>query len=697
MQGLWSRTARLPSASCKCVACLRTAANEIAARPAATANGGRGLRVGNAVTALYSSIFAGAAIADAIVKRKRLQEWNDKIAAVKEEVDELIYEERRILEVLSTRKPSHTLRSRLYDTFSRSVLATTTNSFRGRPHPRLMVAGVGQTQGNLTQRFISTHTGLGNRDANFTDVSRGVDGASDVQEALGGHWEEELGDDAIENDDSDLPIKRPEPDFIWEQESIVRTKAIQKLAVQQLVYRLILRSSVIHDYGGEPVNYNLDESMEQSSPNVMLSRLRAIRRRLYSLKYIRAANYDDLMQNIGIEEFDEQRRELREKHDIRLNRDIEQYLQGKMHIQELLFAVADNLLSCSEPDRTSIFTALIFAFSKTHQNDLVDTLLQCLIPNMFHISTPLIITTLAHFRKTKNLKDFDQYLQMLRGEGGYTPNLRTLWSEMTINGIRITVPPLNTYNPVIITSLVTASLRFDQPEQAAAYLQVARSQGFMENFDTLSAYLRFYSARRDIQNGLSTMLTALEFLTASTSLEERRVTRLILYMIDFCNNCNQEDLAVTLIHAAVRSGIDCHVGYRKGRFLSSTFQKWKTAQDHYKLRDQEQPLPEKCAGFASVALPKILHLRDSYRATPPRDLNESYSKVKFNRRNDTPQKTQYQMQNTSSRTPEPQEEMSDLLRELKLVQARIKRLCPTDPPLQTLHGEDHRESASSSS
>jgi hypothetical protein len=314
---------------------------------------------------------------------------------------------------------------------------------------------------------------------------------------------------------------------------------------------------------------------------------------------------------------------------------------------------------------------------------------------MFHISTPLIITTLAHFRKTKNLKDFDQYLQMLRGQGGYTPNLRTLWSEMTINGIRITVPPLNSYNPVMITSLVTASLRFDQPEKAAAYLQVARSQGFMDNFDTLSAYLRFYSTRRDLQNGLSTILTALEFLTASTSLEERRVTRLILYMIDFCNNCNQEDLAVTLIHAALRSGIDCNVGYRKGRFLSSTFQKWRTAQEHYKLRDQEQPLPEKCAGFAAMVLPMILHLRETYRAIPPRDLNESYSKVKFNKRNETPQKPQHQRQNGSSSTPEPQEEMSDLLRELKLVQARIKRLCPSDP-LQASHGEDRRESASAS-
>jgi hypothetical protein len=655
------------------------------------------LRVGNAVTALYSSIFAGAAIADAKAKRKRLDEWTDKIAAVKEEVDELIDEERRILEVLSARNPSHTLRSRLYDTFSRSAPVTSTNSFHGRPHPRLLGARAGHTQGNLAQRFISTNTGLTNGDIKSTDVSHAA-GEASVQEALGEHLEEELGEDDNEGGDlkysEDLPIKRPEPDFTWEQESIVRTKAIQKLALQQLVYRLILRSSVIHDYGGEPVNYNLDESMEQP-PNVMLIRLRAIRRRLYSLKYHRAANYDDLMQNIGIEEFDEQRRELREKHDIRMNRDIEQYLQGKMHIQELLFAVADNFLSCSEPDRTSIFTALIFAFSKTHQNDLVDTLLHCLIPNMFHISTPLIITTLAHFRKTKNLKDFDQYLQMLRGQGGYTPNLRTLWSEMTINGIRITVPPLNSYNPVMITSLVTASLRFDQPEKAAAYLQVARSQGFMDNFDTLSAYLRFYSTRRDLQNGLSTILTALEFLTASTSLEERRVTRLILYMIDFCNNCNQEDLAVTLIHAALRSGIDCNVGYRKGRFLSSTFQKWRTAQEHYKLRDQEQPLPEKCAGFAAMVLPMILHLRETYRAIPPRDLNESYSKVKFNKRNETPQKPQHQRQNGSSSTPEPQEEMSDLLRELKLVQARIKRLCPSDP-LQASHGEDRRESASAS-
>jgi hypothetical protein len=75
----------------------------------------------------------------------------------------------------------------------------------------------GQTQGNIVQRFYSTRTSLGNENAKSTNISHAEREASDVEEALGERLQEELGDNN-EGDDleySDLPIQRPEPDFIW--------------------------------------------------------------------------------------------------------------------------------------------------------------------------------------------------------------------------------------------------------------------------------------------------------------------------------------------------------------------------------------------------------------------------------------------------------------------------------------------------
>ncbi|KAH8705132.1 hypothetical protein BGW36DRAFT_284416 [Talaromyces proteolyticus] len=701
MQGLWSRTARLPSSSCKCVACLRTAANEIASRPATTAGAGRrSLRVGNALTALYSSIFAGAAIADAKAKQKRRQEWADKIAAVKEEVDELIDEERRILEVLSARNALQNTQTRLFSAFAR--FGSSDRVKRTRESPLLSsqthVGGETGVEGILAKRYLSTGAHSQNGLAELRNAHIELSEVEEIEDRIVGE-ETVDGDFEIEEELADLDqlIQRPEPDFIWEQASITRIKAIQKVAVQQLVYRLLLRPSIVHDYSGQPVNYYRDESLDRP-PSVLLSRLQTLRRRLYSLKYVQASNYDDLMQNIGIEELDAARRNAREKYDHLLKRDIKLYLQGRMQIQELLLKVADNMTSCEEPDRSSAFTMLISAFSKTHQNDLVDIVLKCLIPNLFHFSTPLIITIISHFRKTKNLKDFDQFLQMLRGEGGYSVNLRTTWRKKTVNSIEISIPPLSTFNPVILTSLIMTALRFDQPEKAEAYLHVARSQGFVDNFDTLSSYLRFYAIRRDLKNGFSTLLRALDFLTSSTDLEEKRIARLILYMTDFCERCGQEDLSSALIHAAVRSGFDCRTAHRPADsgYLLFIYEKWAKVQENFQVKDQEQLPPEKCAIFVALTEQKVTQLHENHHDNTrefQREYREAYSKVDLMRRGQPKSQTREQSQTVLPSSFDTREELSNLRRELDLIYSRIEKLSPSD----SLHLQDEQERMRASS
>jgi hypothetical protein len=626
MQGLWSRaTARLPS-SCRCNACLRTYVHGVA-RPSPTTR--RGLRVGNAVTTLYSSIFAGAAIADAIAKRKRRQEWDDKIAAVKEEVDELVDEERRLLEVLSVREVTKTgagadhTQTRAYSTSSR---VGPTRSF-GR---------------SLSARALPVDAGK--EDVNEVTNIEVPDAHEPAQTSELITEPNQKNSDMHELDDLDTyNIPRPEPDFFWERSSVTRIKAIQKLAVQQLVYRLLLRPSVVHDYSGVPVDYQLDDSLSRP-PSVLLRRLQTIRRRLYSLKYIKDAPYDDLMQNIGIEELDAMRRNVRERHDAYLKQDIQRYLSGKLQLQKLLMQVADNLLSCEEPDRPYAFALLISAFSKTHQNDLADLVLKCIVPNLFQLSTPLIIDIISHFRKTKNLKDFDLFLQMLRGEGGYHVNLRNTWQKKTINGVTVTVPPMSSFNPVILTSVITATLRFDQPEKAEAYLHIARANGFVDNFATLSAFLRFYAVRKDHERGLSTLSRALNFIVSSPDLQEHRVSRLILYMADFCACCSRDDLFTTIVHAAILSGFDCGTAHKAGgstSYLTASHKRWQQKQRELSVdtseqqQQQHQSLSEKCATFVSLTGERITQLQREIHGPAPaitelyRELQAVHTRLKL--------------------------------------------------------------------
>lgn len=661
MQGLWSRAAaRLPS-SCRCNACLRTYANGVASRPATTTSR-RGLRVGNAVTALYSSIFAGAAIADAKAKQKRRQEWDDKIAAVQEEVDELVDEERRLLEALSIRKPRQSiinLQSRHYSTSSRPAAFETRNLRGSHSLASRALRDEEPLEPTRIDDYISRKewrsSGVpgGSNPAlstPFAEEDMIHEHATTEKPQVQERNQEEIDDEEMDNLDYGFAedvanmsrsIPRPDPDFIWERSRITRIKAIQKLAVQQLVYRLLLRPSIVHDYSGLPVEYKLDES-EGRSPSILLRRLQAVRRRLYSLKYVKESTFDDLMQNVGIEELDRMRREVRERYDTLLKQDVQQYVKGKMPLQKLLMRVADNFMACEEPDRPHAFALLINAFSKTHQNDLADLVLKCLIPNLFQFSTPLIINIISHFRKTKNLKDFDLFLQMLRGDGGYSVNLRTTWQKKTVNGIMITVPPMSSFNPVILTSVIKATLRFDQPEKAEAYMHIAHAHGFVDNFATLSAFLRFYSVRKDFKSGSSTLLRSLKFIVSSSDFEEKRVARLILYMADFCASCDRDDLSDMLIHAAIRSGFDYSTAHRPGEtsttsYLTKTHNKWQQAQDDLGIEPSEQErkpsLNEKCAVFAAMTEEKISHsqLKSTNNGVPdPRyAVQDAYARSKY--------------------------------------------------------------------
>ncbi|EED23289.1 conserved hypothetical protein [Talaromyces stipitatus ATCC 10500] len=622
MQGFLSRVARLPSSGCRCKTCLRTYVNGVATRPA-TASSRRGLRTANAVTALYGSIFASATIADALSKRKRRQEWEDKIAAVQEEIDELMDEERRLLEALSARKTRQTsagaLQSWSYragaQIETRNAQTLANRAFSTKAPIEKSAADDYAVESDWTISDIAGHS---SRKADIDETAfveetlLSVSTRESASDEETGNFEYETFDEDLSNMNNMIP--RPEPDFKWERSSIVRIKAIQKLAIQQLVYRMILRPSVAHDYSGLPVEYRLDEP-STGSPNALLNRLRGVRRRLYSLKYIRDAKFDDLMQNFTIEEL-ETMRDDRDRYDILLKRDLEQYANGKLSLQQLLMQVSDNLLTCQEPDRPVAFSLLINAFTRWHQNDLADLVLKCLIPNLFKLSTPLIVAIISHFRKTKNLKDFDLFLQMLRGEGGYSVNLRTTWVKRNVNGITITVPPTGGFSPVLITSVITATLRFDQPEKAEAYMQVARAHGFIDNLDTLSAFLRFYAIRNDFETGLSTLVRALNYMISSSDFEEDRIARLILCMADFSARCGRYNLSTTLIQAAVQSGFDYSLVYISERselnYLLGTFKKWRKAQAKVEMdfsQQQQLPLHEKCTRFADLTAAKIIHLQ----------------------------------------------------------------------------------------
>lgn len=554
------------------------------------------------MTALYSSVFFVATFADARSKDKRRAEWEEKIAAVNKQVCDLVDEEQRILESLS--RPRRPIKG--YN--------------RWRVSPKLFPVRHYSTTNKLA---TSNSLPLPREDLEENiplqeSHSRDPETSS---EAVGKGWpilderplessaqEESLSQDledyseAVENEldrDDSLTAEQPVPTWVMHDER--RLQAIQMLALKQLAVRLLLRPSVAHNYEGVQMNYSADFRLPRLNIPTLFAELNIIRRKIRHLKEDSDLGIDGSVRNLPLYPTPTDKEKNRQL-DVELQQDIELCYQDQMSLEELLLRASNNLMESATPDRTRALRLLVTVFSKLRQNDVVHLILKAILPNYFHLRTSLIICIITFFRRAKDLKNFDLFLQMLRG-GGYPLNLRHLppYKLEDVNGVKVTVPPLGNHNIIIFSSLITAALRFNQPERADAWLCVVRRSGFMDNFTTLHSYLRFYKLRNDWEKGVNVLRRALAFMVSSVEHPQRLLERLIVLMVQLCDSCDQFHVSDELINAYLTSGFDPESPKRQ---LDCTFKsdpthkRWVSMPEHLKARGSS--VAEKCSTFVNI-------------------------------------------------------------------------------------------------
>lgn len=581
MQRLWSRAA--PATTCRQVT--QPNAAVVGVTRGATAASKRRLRFANSFTAFYSSIFAAAALADAQVKDKRRVEWEERIAAVKEEVDVLVGEEQRLISALESRK-------------GRRVVGGTTIQSR--------------SYSTTVPRF-----GI--------DLDHDLDERELVKRSLA---EFDNQDDAAvrqhEADDEPEELRTP----IWLAGPSMKEKAIRVLALKQLAIRLMLRPTLAHDYEGLPMKYAGDNDVPRIKPTRLLTELNNLRKRIDFLRENENVNVDDIMHAFRANPYHVVRQDK-----FKLDNEVEQitnfYLSGRISLQEYLLRVASNLSRSIEPDRPRAFKIMLLAFTHTRQNDLGLMVLRTLFPNRFRLSSPLIITILNFYRKTKDLLNFDLFLQMLIG-GGYPVNLGKMphFRHKVINGIDLTIPPLDSSNPVLYAALISACLRFDQPERADAYLQAARLTGYMDDYHTLFAYLKFYAIRQDWWNGVNTLKRAIAYMGSTSVHIEKYAERLIFLMVHLCDCCEKSAVSEAIIKAAVESGFDPKLGERQQDIedeIDPLFERWIGASMMSESGNEGLPIGEKCFSFLRTAGDVVSDLGEFPEEQSPARLRRKWS------------------------------------------------------------------------
>ncbi|KAF7588043.1 hypothetical protein BBP40_006233 [Aspergillus hancockii] len=597
MQSLWSRAAPAHS-TCHCVSCLSTAATGVTSR-AASAASRRRLRIGNSVTALYTSIFAAAALADAQAKDQRRLEWKEKIAAVKEEVNELVDEEHRLLATISSRRKRRLFNGSLPSRQYTTLASSSSQGFRS-------------FIGNIPSRSIHSEASLKEDSQPLVvgGVETGLECGNDSQilRELVAESEDPLLDNA--NEDYGLAL---EDDTIpdWLSYDVVRQKVIRKLALKQLAIRLLLRPAIAHGYLGLRMQYDADFSVPRLNVQELLGELNSIRRKLRQLKTQRDANIDDLAKDIRMRNVKDMARE-RTRLDQEVRRDTELYLSGDMSLQELLLRLANNLLQATDPDRPYSLRMMLIAFAKGRQNDLGDMVLKTVLPHKFPLTSSLILSIMIFYRKSKNLKGFDLFLEMLRGDS-YPVDMHNLgyYKRRVINGVEISVPPVNSTNAVVYSTLIVSSLRFDQPDRADAYLQAARAAGYMDDFSTLNAYMKFYAIRSDWEKGAQTIKRALAFMASSTEHSIHRLERLAVLMVHLCDSCGKYDVSEAVIIAAINSGFDWRSAEKQldvGFPFDPHFRRWHVVEDASTKEHQNKPTWERCYAFVNAISEQLNNL-----------------------------------------------------------------------------------------
>lgn len=544
------------------------------------------------MTALYTSIFAAAALADARSKAQRRHDWEEKIAAVKAEVNELVDEEQRLLESLQSRR-----QSRLRDSFAQNRGLGITSNVSPITLPRTIPSQ--PTRSFHTRRDLNDIATPQIPEKPTSDWQHDAENVhqEEGEDAGNFHLEEE---NYMREEHEDMHCRH---EFMesWVVQDTHRVKAIQKLALKQFAIRLVLRPQIAHRYYGVPAMYRRDFQVPQVNTSKLLVELNSLRRRINVLRKHPDSYYRDLLNDydtMGDREIENITRDL----DDELEQNLQAYMSNHMSLDEVILRISENLLNSVDPDRPKAFRMILLAFNQTRQNDINEILLRTVLPHRFYLSTPLIMTIFSFYRKSKNLKDFDLFLKQLTGDG-WSANLGVFspYSSRRVNGLEVVVPPLDSNNVLIYTELIISALRFNQPDRADAWLQAARRVGFFDNFNTLFSYLKFYSIRQDWEKGSAALKRATTYLLSATGLEPPYVDRLIVLMAHLCDSCGRKESAQALISAAMESGFQPELPSLQEDvepITDPTFARWVNAAQEVPHKQSSRPLWQRCSDFA---------------------------------------------------------------------------------------------------
>ncbi|KAJ9604403.1 hypothetical protein H2200_011237 [Cladophialophora chaetospira] len=501
-------------------------------------------------TVLLTPVLAAALFVDTSWKSKQRRDWDERLAAVNDEIEQLRERERQFRSSVQLRKIHHGL------------------SQQRRSYASAALASVEVED-----------------DKTLGEIEMPI-------------WEDEASqiNDGSVADKSELREAVSAKEFSPEQMSNFRR--YHRLNAITLALRMLLHLRVGPNpfYSltreGEPVDIAalatleiLDEANLPTDTDRLVQMLALTRKQMRSLR-----NQQDLI--------DAAPQIQAESHRGALHQTIQQltaeFDSGSVALPGLISGYGKAILQSKEAPCTSVYITLIRSLSKIGSYSLAYHAAAALKNSTLPISDAALFYMLLQIGRACDSRSFNNLLHFIANKDN-PMNLNDTWEKTRVHSLDLPIP--STLNPRLLMALVYVSLRCEQPERAEAWLSLLREKdyGGLWKDDLFRSFLAYHSQHGNWQEGKKWLQRCVEHASSIANHSIDRLARVIYRMLDLCVRCRKLGEYTAIINAAVDSGIGPPLVDKTGNDRRNFHPRTRSIL----LEWEALPLPDNADAFAS--------------------------------------------------------------------------------------------------
>jgi hypothetical protein len=228
--------------------------------------------------------------------------------------------------------------------------------------------------------------------------------------------------------------------------------------------------------------------------------------------------------------------------------------EGRISLGELVNGFGSTLLQTTEVPSAAAYTMLIRSFSKVGSHSLSYYAAGALKKSTLPLSDTSIFHMLFSVGQACDSRSLNHILPVItRSDSEF--NVMSKWERVHVRGLDLPVPA--SLNPKLLQVLVYTALRCEQPERAEAWLTLLREvdYGSMYKDHLFRSFLTYYALHGNWEKGQVWLRRCVQHASSIAATSMYDLARVIFRMLDLCVRCRKLPEYTLIIDAAVKAGI----------------------------------------------------------------------------------------------------------------------------------------------